>query len=265
MKRTIILLCIIITAHSLYASIIEELDNPPEGAHQGQMLLGAFFTIGYPMGNAIDAENSFVNYSSYSFSTIATTKEFDIDHITFSYGVFFEYMPIDYLGAYIRLRRSQFVQRTAFGSDYDNTSRMLFSDVSLCVGPSVHFTNRKWWDISLTPMIGYSFGKYKPTPVAEALFAEMLLSYSGTSEKSANGLIVGCELRVTAYFNGGFFISAGFDWTLNMATISGALNDPLTGLPLKNPQISNWYYTMGSRMQMHSLNFILTVGYAFSN
>lgn len=259
MRLIATLICIILlSGHAAYSSIIEELDNPPEGAHAGQMLLNIFITIGYPIGNAVDSEKNFLTGSTYTFTDNGTIKKMYIDHISFSYGLMFEYMPIDYLGAYVRLRRSEVVQRTVFGTEYNNTNRILYSDFSLIIGPSLHFTNRRWWDISLTPLVGYSFGKFKATPVAQSLFRNMNLPYTSGSEKDANGLVIGTELRFSAYFAGGFFMSVGFDWTLNMPSISGSYN-------LTNPQQPSVRYSLGGSLELHTMSFILMTGYAFSN
>jgi len=253
MKKVIIVLFFIFISKIVQASIIEELDLPPEGAHGGQMLLGFVFTIGYPLGDAIDAENSFVENSTYTFSDSGTTKKFYIDHIGISFGLMFEYMVIDYVGIYSRFRRNMIIQRTSFGSDYENTSEELFSDYSIMVGPSFHLTTRKWWDVSITPIIGYSFGSFTATPVATTL----LSGYTGGETMTANGLIIALELRFTAYFSGGFFLSAGFEWAMNMATLDGSYT-------LTNPQ-TGAAYGLSSSFSLHTTGFIMAAGYAFSN
>lgn len=56
MKRayiTLFLIIFIAGCFPLYSSQFEELDKPPEGAHEGQMLVGGFFSIGMPYGDAI--------------------------------------------------------------------------------------------------------------------------------------------------------------------------------------------------------------------
>ncbi len=58
--KTALAALFVLAATFAYAADFDELDKPPEGAHKGQMLLGAFFSIGMPFGNCIDAEHAFL-------------------------------------------------------------------------------------------------------------------------------------------------------------------------------------------------------------
>ena len=139
MQRIFIILFLLSTIQFSYGSIIEELDEPPEGAHEGQITLGLYLSFGYPIGSAITAEESFLDNSAYTFTDSGTTKALWVSHLAFSFGLTFEYMPIDYLGIRARYRQSMVIQRTLFGSEYDNTSETLLNNYALMVGPSIHF------------------------------------------------------------------------------------------------------------------------------
>jgi hypothetical protein len=64
----------------VHATHFEELDKPPEGAHKGQIHLGAFESIGVPYGRILDAENDFVRNSTYTFLSSLTTKKIMVRH-----------------------------------------------------------------------------------------------------------------------------------------------------------------------------------------
>ncbi|MGL4368317.1 MAG: hypothetical protein ACRCUT_01375, partial [Spirochaetota bacterium] len=147
----------------------EELDKPPEGAYKGQILAGAFVSMGYPRGSMIDAEQDLIDGSTYTFTENETTKEIWISHLCYSFGAFAEYMPLDYLGVTARAGYSSIVQRSAFGKDYANVKGTLYRDFSFLAGPVLHATNRKPWDISLTPLAGITYGRYYAAPVARKL------------------------------------------------------------------------------------------------
>lgn len=251
MIRISVILALLTISLSSYASIIEELDNPPEGAHQGQMIIGAFFSIGYPIGSAMDAEKSYLANSTYTFADSNTTKKLLVEHMAFSFGIAFEYILIDHIGINARFRRSMVVQKTYFGPDYNNTTRILFSDYSILLGPTYHVTNRRWWDISCTPLVGYSFGTYKAAPIAANLIG------SNTITGRANGFIMGTVINFTAFFTGGFCLTAGIEWTMNMITLDKTFS-------MTNPQ-TNVQYPVNSKLTIHSFCFLLSVGYAFSN
>ena len=106
MKSILVIIVFLMAASSVHAARFEELDKPPEGAHKGQMLLGAFATIGVPYGTIINAENNYIRNSTYTFLSNLITKKIMLQHLFFSYGIFYEYMPVDYLGIKVKGRRS---------------------------------------------------------------------------------------------------------------------------------------------------------------
>jgi len=238
--------------HAVWASQFEELDKPPEGAHQGQMLLGGFVSIGIPFGEMITSEENFVQSQTYEFTDSHITKELLVTHLSYDFGVSFEYMPIDYVGVKSKLKRVIIVQRTRFGTDYQNWSETLYDNYSFLVGPSFHLTNRKQWDVTLTPVIGYALAKYHATPVA----SKLLTGYSGDTSRSVSGLTYGAELNLTIYFSGGLYISLGTDWNKYPLNFSPPLN-------LSTPAPVNTISTSSSSLQ--TINLALSVGYAFSN
>ncbi len=168
MKKLTIILLIVFSATSIMASEFEELDKPPEGAHEGQMLLGVFVSAGLPFGDLITAEDDFLTGNWYILSS-GTMKELIVNHLAFDMGISFEYMPIDHVGAKSKLRYTSVVQRTAFGSENENWNQGLFSVYSILLGPSFHLTVRKQWDVTFTPEFGYGFGQYEATPIASKL------------------------------------------------------------------------------------------------
>jgi hypothetical protein len=236
------------------ATRFEELDKPPEGAHQGQIFIGAFATIGAPYGKILDAENNFIRNSTYTFTNNAITKKIMVLHLSYSYGILFEYMPVDHLGLKFKARRSNIVQRTMFGANYQNWTKLLYSDYTFMLGPSVHFTVRKQWDFSLTPVAGYSLGEYIATPIA----ARLIYTYAGARKKVVYNPIVGAEFNLSIYFSGGFFMSFGCDWSMNMMKFENKFY-------LVNPQTLMWFFTNRDSSYLHSVCFILSAGYAVSN
>jgi len=241
---------------NLYSSQFEELDKPPEGAHAGQMLLGGFFSIGMPSGDAIEGEENFVKENTYTFEESQITKELYITHLSYDFGIFYEYMPIDYVGAKAKLRRTVVVQRTAFGTDYENWNENLYANLSLVIGPSFHLTVRKQWDITLNPVIGYALAEYNATPIA----AELVTGYNGDRKRDVNGFIYGAELALGIYFSGGFYLSLGADWNVYSFSFSPAYN--LTQTVNGN---SYTYLDGKSSASIQTLNFCISAGYAFSN
>ena len=136
-----------------------------------------------------------------------------------------------------------------------HSKKIRYVDFSFNVGPSVHVTNRKQWDITLTPVIGYAVGEFTATPIANKL----VTGYSGSSGKIIHGFTCGAELNFIAYFSGGLFISLGFDWTMNMFKFDKAYN-------LTNPVSPyNLYFEGEKASNPHTLSFIISSGYAFSN
>ncbi len=250
--KIFLLILFLINGTVLLSSQFEELDKPPEGAHEGQMLLGGFFSLGIPYGDAITAEEDFVNGNTYTFEESEITKELIITHLSYDFGIFFEYMPMDYVGVKTKLGRSVVVQRTAFGSDYQNWTENLYENYSLLLGPSFHLTTRRQWDITLNPMIGYAIAKYNATPVA----AELISGYSGDRKRDVNGIIYGAELSLAIYFSGGFYLSLGGEWTSYNFTFSPGYNLSQNG---------NTYLEGKNSTSMQTINFIVSAGYAFSN
>src|SRR4030042_2576368 len=212
MKRITLIVLIVSTMVSVHAAQFDELEKPPEGAHKGQMLLGAFATIGVPYGRIIGAESNFVRNSTYTFTDNFITKKIMLQHLFYSYGIFFEYMPVDYFGIKATIKKSSITQRSQFGAEYQNWSRILYDDYSFFLGPTVHFTARKQWDICITPLAGYAIGEYNAPPVAKRLIYKMF----GFRKKKANNFVIGSELNACIYFSGGFYMSFGCDWTMNM-------------------------------------------------
>ncbi len=254
--RKVILLSLIVSIFYidiLTASRFDELDKAPEGAHKGQMLVGGYFALGKPYGDIIDAEHDFLSGNTYTFEENEITKQLLVDHLYFSIGAQFEYMPVDHLGAKARLKRSVIIQRTIFGSQYENWSGVTYDEFSLVIGPSAHLTTRKRWDITLTPFIGYALASYTATPIA----TELVDNYEGDTKRTANGLVFGTELNFTAYFSGGLYISIGFDWTFNQMK----LDHPYS---LEQPN-GNRFYNGKSESDIHNFSLLISAGYAFSN
>ena len=247
----ILILCFIIPAA---ASKFDELDKPPEGAHKGQMFLGAFFSLGGVFGEIIDAEHRFVRGTIYEFTDSNTIKKMWVDHLAFSVGIGFEYMYIDHMGVKIKLKKTIVIQRTIFGSDYKNWTETYFDDYAINVGPTFHVTNRKQWDFTFTPVIGVSFGELSVTPIA----GKLIDGYYGNRHKSITGFTFGGEFNFTAYFSGGLFISLGFDYTVNLLEFNSPFH-------LTNPGTNRVFFQNRDSTYLHMLSFILSAGYAFSN
>jgi hypothetical protein len=266
MKIFYSVLIIILVAGASHATRFEELDKPPEGAHKGQILLGAFATIGLPYGRIIDAENDYIRNSTYTFYSSFTTKKIQVRHLSFSYGVLFEYMTVDYLGLKLKAKRSTIIQRTIFGHQYQNWNKMMYNDYSFLLGPAIHFTSRKQWDISLTPIAGYALGEYSAVPIADHLVysfsppsrIQLVWGYGGRRKKKADNVVIGVELNVSVFFSGGFFMSFGCEWTMNMLEFGKQYF-------LMNPQTLHLFFPTGTSSYLHSICFILSAGYAFSN
>ncbi len=242
-----------ISASAVAQSKFTDLDKDPIGAHKGQMLLGAFFSMGGIIGDTITAENQFIDNSVYTFSSSGISKLVWLSDIAFSAGVIFEYMPIDHLGIKAKLKGTLNIQRTLFGPNYQNWSQIAYRDISIYAGLSAHVTNRKSWDITFTPYFGYSFGGLTPATVAYALNKT---SYS--TEVYAGGYSMGGEANFTAYFAGGLFVTVGFDWTMNVISLAAPLS-------FTNSQTGAAFAPEKKDFINHSLSFILSAGYAFSN
>lgn len=255
MKNVLLIIPIIylFLVSSLFASQFEELDKPPEGAHEGQMFFGGFISMGFPYGDLITEEENFLISNTYKFGVSEITKELLVTHLSYDFGLSYEYMPIDYIGIKTRLKRVIVVQRTLFGSDFQNWSETLYSNFSFLVGPSFHLTNRQQWDITLTPEIGYSLAKYKATPIAAKL-----VGVSGNRKRDVNSFTYGAELNLTIYFSGGLFISIGSDWNNYPVKFS-------PGLALVNNYPGSSTTMNKTSGTVQTLNLAISVGYAFSN
>ena len=256
MKKIIVFLFIIYAClrPGLMASQFEELDKPPEGAHEGQMLLGGFVSIGVPYGDIIDAEKDFLKGNTYVFEESEITKELKIAHLSYDFGVSFEYMPIDYVGIKAKLKRVLIVQRTRFGAEFQNWTETIYSNYSFLFGPSFHLTSRKSWDVTLTPVIGYAFAKYNATPIA----SKLVQGYSGDTERDVNGITYGAEVNLTMYFSGGLYISLGVDWNKYPLTFSPAYD-------LTQPGNGNIYMEGKNSGSIQTVNLAILAGYAFSH
>jgi len=251
-KGSIISLILILGLTPLSASLFEELDKAPEGAHKGQMFLGAVIGMGIPFGDMISHEEKFLKGEIYPFEDIDTAKELLVTHLSYDYGINFEYMPIDYVGAKTKLKRVIVVQRTLFGSNYKNWNEPIFESFLLTAGPSFHLTNRKMWDITLSPLLGYFTGKYTATPIA----SELIDGYSGSRKRDVSGVVYGIDLSFVAYFSGGLYISAGIEWTTY----------PMSFSPGFNLTIEDKTYMDGKNSgSLQTGNLVFSAGYAFDN
>jgi hypothetical protein len=248
---TIFVFAIMMTCASVHASDFDDLDKAPEGAHRGQMLAGASIFIGAPFGNMIDAENSFLKNTTYTFAN-ETTKLIQVTHLAFGLGLFYEYMPIDYIGARAKFRRSIIVQTSNFGPDYKNWREYLYTDYSLLFGFTIHATTRKKWDIALTPFVGYAFYEAEALPVA----SRIVPGFTGDTKRTGGGLAYGVELNFIFYFTGGFFLSLGTEWVRNTVKVSA--------FDITNPQTFQKYKAKSSS-DIDTIGFILSAGYAFTN
>ncbi len=254
MKNKLFLIIVIIFCVSLsaMASQFEELDKPPEGAHEGQMFLGGYVSIGLPSGDIISGEEKFVDGNYYKFEESEITKELLVTHLAYDFGIAFEYMPIDYVGVKTKLKRVIIKQRSLFGSDFQNWSETIYNNYSLLFGPALHLTTRKQWDVTLTPIIGYTYAKYNATPIA----AELVESYGGDRNRNVNGMTYGAELNLTIYFSGGLYISLGTDWNRYPINFSPSLSLSQNG---------NTFMDGKNSGKIDTMNLALSAGYAFAN
>jgi hypothetical protein len=256
-KKIIFLNIIIINllfARTAMPAEFDELDKPPEGAHEGQMLLGAFFLFGWPSGSLIDSENDFVKGSYYTFSN-DITKSLEVSHQAYILGLSFEYMPLSRIGAVAKFRRTYIMQNTKFGSEYQNWKGYLYSDWAFHIGPALHATTRKSWDFVFTPLIGYAFAQVDATPVAKKTLARD--GYTGDTRRQSDGFSFGAQLNCTIYFTGGLFVSIGGEWIRNMIDLGGDYN-------LTNPQTGR-KYSGNSQSALDIYSILISAGYAFSN
>lgn len=262
--RVLAVILILLLSSGVYAQTdFDELDKPPEGAHRGQMLFGAYVSFGLPMGKIVDAEQEFVDESIYYFSS-GIYKLLEVTHLAFSFGLLYEYMPIDHLGGRIKFKRTIIIQRSNFGPDYQNWTGTWYSDYSFYLGPALHLTTRKRWDIVLIPQIGYAICTFKAAPVGKRILREPEDNPAGTkmtgsNERTFTTFSYGAELNFTFYFSKGLFISIGADW----CRIPVKLGKPID---LVNPQdTSKKYLNGGTSGTLDTVSCIITAGYAFSN
>jgi hypothetical protein len=207
-----------------------------------------------PYGRIIGAESNFVRLSNYTFLNNLTSKLIMLQHLFYSYGIFFEYMPVDHLGLKAKIKKSNITQRSQFGAEYQNWTKILYSDYSFFIGPTVHLTARKQWDICVTPLVGYAIGEYNATPIAKRLVYTMF----GFRKKKVNNVVIGSELNACIYFSGGLYMSFGCDWAMNMLKFGSSFQ-------VYNLQTYKNFFPGGRSSYLHSVCFILSAGYAFSN
>ncbi len=279
MKELLLTISALLIAAYAHSVSWEELDKSPEGAHRGQMLVGAFATFGIPKGKIINNEKGFVKNSTYTFQDSLITKKITLLHYAISYGLFIEYMPVDYLGLKLKARNLSILQSTNFGSEYRNWSRIIYNDYSAYFGPSLHFPMRRNWDISLTPLIGYAFGRYVATPIAARLiFSDYsninqygiaadasFMYFHGNRKQVVNSLSAGADLNLSLYISGGLFLSFGCEWIMNMLKFNKKfyLTNPIpsSGLHLKSYR----FFARSNSSSLHSISFVFSAGYAVSN
>lgn len=251
----LLIVCVLFMSYSgTYAAQFEELERNPEGAHKGQILLGALGNVGGVLSPLLQAEDGFIKYSTYTFAGTTLTKSIKVTHLTFGYGLFFEYMPVDHLGVRFEARRSSVMQRSLFGSQYKNWSKLLYGDYSVMAGLSAHVTNRKQWDIVFSPMVGYYFGEYRALPVAH----QLMLVLGPNRMRVIDNYCLGGEVQGLIYFSRGFILSLGFDWMYNKIDFKNSYY-------LMNYQTNALYFINKRMSYFHSLSVFVSAGYAFSN
>ncbi len=248
----LILVSIVAFFSSAYSSEFDELDKPPEGIHKDQIILTGSVSIGIPYGDLISAEEKFTKTSTYTFEN-EITKLIYLSHLAFGLTMSGEYLPIDYIGIRSKLRRSVIVQNTNFGADYQSWKKTLYSDYSVYFGPSFHVTNRKPWDISLSPMLGYVFATYKPTPIARVLID----GYIPPPTQQFSSMTYGVDVMLSIFFSGGLVFQIGGEWIRNNILFS-SIPDAV------NPQTNQIFYTKKDAT-IDSVLFCVSAGYAFYN
>jgi hypothetical protein len=240
---------------SVFAADFEELDKPPEGIYKGQRLAGGYIALGIPFGSAIKAEKKFVKGSTYTFTDSDTTKSLWLTHLSFALGVYGEYLPMEYIGIYGRIGAERVVQRTNFGRNFSNKRSYLYKGYSIMLGPNFHATNRKPWDVSLAPLIGYTFGTYHATPIAD----RCLQGYNPSHSKNRiSTFIYGVEMRLSIFFSGGFIMSLSGEWV----RIPVKLSKPIAE---QNTQTGRRFMNGGKSGNIDNIRLVLGIGYAFKN
>jgi len=217
------------------------------------MILSYSISMGKAIGNLTKNENDFLEGSTYTFSESDVTKKLLVTNLLFSFGLNFEYMPWNQIGLKTKFKNSYLLQRTIFGSQFENWSKVLYKDWSLLFGPSLHLTTRKRWDFTFTPVIGYSIATFNPTPIANKL----INSFDAQNSVSASGMVFGSEINFTSYFSGGFYLTAGLDWTMNLLSLKKQISST-------NP-VTSTNYSSSTSSSFHSISFVISAGYAFSN
>ncbi len=245
-------LCILFLPVLSIASEFDELDKPPEGFYKGQIIIVGSVSMGVPYGDLISAEEKFTKTTPYTFEN-EITKLIYLSHLSFGLAIAGEYMPIDYVGIRSKIRRSLIVQNTNFGSDYQSWKKTLYSDYSVYFGPSFHVTYRKPWDIALSPMIGYAFATYNPTPIAKTLIS----NYTAPPSEEYTSFVYGVDCTLSIFFSGGLVVQIGGEWIRNNVLFSSTPD-------AVNPQTNQVFYNKKSAV-IDSILFCVSAGYAFLN
>ncbi len=254
MRAISALVFILFQSSSLFAlTRFEDLDKNPVGAYGGQVFFGASIGLGIPTGSAIEAEDSFIDGTTYTFTGQETTRTVVVSHLNYSVSLFSEYMFIDHLGARLTVDRNMVIQRTHFGKNYKNESFPLYQDISLMLGPAYHVTVREPWDVLISPQIGVAFAQYTPAPCADELFT----GFSQPKTFDQTIFVYGAALHGVYYFNNGVFISAGVTYT--HIDLSYDSFDRTTPEPQQN------FNGGKSRSTLGLFRFLLSSGYALYN
>jgi len=259
-KRIIIVFVIIFSFKYAEAVRFDELDKIPEGAHARQTFVAGWVTMGKPFGSVLNAERNFVKTHEQKISE-DTYKYLWVDHLHFGGGVSYEYMPIDHLGIKTKVGYMTIFQKTLFGSDNENWSIPLYKELCFLIGPSFHLTNRKRWDLTFTPYMGYAFAAYKPTPVAKELIRDPDYKFVSGKAKNVNNFAFGAELAAVSYFSGGFSMSIGLDWNLRFLDFGNGFN--ITRKDKNSHDTIS--FKGGKSSNINSFDIIISAGYAFIN
>ncbi|MBN2433788.1 MAG: hypothetical protein JXK07_00825 [Spirochaetes bacterium] len=250
-KKSLILYFIIFLNTNLHAiSRLDDIDKDPIGAYQGQILLGAFFSIGIPFGSAIDSEKEFIDKTTYTFEEQQITKTVVINHLNYSVYIFGEYIFYDHIGLRLNIGHNNVLQRTNFGKNYKNYSNSLYNDISILVGPSFHLTVRKKWDVVLIPQIGYSFASYAPAPSANDLFD----SFDQKTTFTDSSIVWGSQIEGVYYFSNGFFLTTGLAFTYQSLS--------LKPFSRTQPPPSKEFNDNSSEVNLSLFKIYVSVGYA---
>ncbi|HQE59074.1 MAG TPA: hypothetical protein PLA54_07785 [Spirochaetota bacterium] len=254
--RRLIIVFVLFSSGALYSadrSVFEDLDKPPEGAYAGQIFAGASLGMGLVSGSIIKAEKDFVSGTTYSFEDSEVTKKVELQHYSFAFSMFGEYMPLDHFGVKGKISRAMVAQKSTFGADYPNEQGFLLKTWNITFAPVYHVTVRREWDVTIAPFLGYSIGTFNAIPVAKGLFDTI----DSKTSQSSNSLIYGIEINGTLYFSGGFFLSLGAEWTRYNISIDNDIN---------RTSPSALTYNNGSKSGNIDTYIIqISAGYAFRN